>query len=128
MDASVGKAEQHKFSLKIRTDQRHASELVGILTGKIRPVQLPVESATTGEMSTGLPVSKAHQNPTATPTQLLETKFNTENIGVTGITSQMAIPGVFIPNNYNSSNESNDDDQSDGDGDNDDSDESESDS
>ncbi|KAG5284351.1 hypothetical protein AALO_G00025760 [Alosa alosa] len=70
VDGSVGEAQQQKFSLKIRTDQRHASELVGILADHIRPTG----SHATGEMSTGVSASKATLNPTVTPTQPLETQ------------------------------------------------------
>ncbi|XP_048093443.1 uncharacterized protein si:dkey-111e8.4 [Alosa alosa] len=105
VDGSVGEAQQQKFSLKIRTDQRHASELVGILADHIRPTG----SHATGEMSTGVSASKATLNPTVTPTQPLETQVKKENIGVAVITSKTTIPGVFIPQDYNSSSDSNDD-------------------
>ncbi|XP_062391592.1 uncharacterized protein si:dkey-111e8.4 isoform X2 [Sardina pilchardus] len=109
VDASVGEAQQQKFCLKIRTDQRHASELVGILADHIRPTG----SSTTGDMSAGVSASKAILNPTVTPRQPLETQRKNYNIGVAVITSKTTIPGVFIPQDYNSSNES--DDQNDND-------------
>lgn len=119
-DASAGKVQQHRFSLKIRTDQRHASELLGILADHIRPTEPVRESTSTHETSAGVPVSKLKAAPNP-PTQSLEKITIHENIGVTVVTSQTTIPGVFIPSDYNSSNESNqnesddDGDESDGD-------------
>lgn len=118
-DASSGEMQQPKFSLKIRTDQRHASELLGILADHIRPTETARESHLTHETSAGLPVSKADPNP---PMQSMESKPKDENIGVTVITSQTTIPGVFIPSDYNSSSDSHD-----GQNENDDGDESDSD-
>lgn len=115
VDASAGQVQQHRFSLKIRTDQRHASELLGILADHLSPTESAGESTSTHHTSAGVPVSKLKALPNqATPSH--ERKTKDENIGVTVITSQTAIPGVFIASDYNSSNESNQN-ESDDDGD-----------
>ncbi|KAL2094224.1 hypothetical protein ACEWY4_008943 [Coilia grayii] len=110
--------DQHRVSLKIRTDRSHAAELVGILAGLIRPIESPVELAASGEMSAVEPVSQAYPKLIDTPSQLPQTKTSVENINGGVLTPNLTGAKVFMPNHYNSSDEGSDD-QSDGDCDDD---------